>query len=104
MRDDDCGHAILIIKIVIEFLEIGLPIVFLFDLFGIVIEVEGVGAGLQFLEKLVSKWGMFYLNSLGRCLASVPLAVPPVPGVVLVPAGVLPGTPGFCGILLIQIK
>lgn len=47
---------------------------------------------------------MFYLNSLGRCLASVPLAVPPVPGVVLVPAGVLPGTPGFCGILLIQIK
>lgn len=53
MRDDDCGHAILIIKIVIEFLEIGLPIVFLFDLFGIVIEVQGVGAGLQFLEKLV---------------------------------------------------
>lgn len=53
MRNDDSGHAILIIEVVIKFLEIGLPIIFLFYLLGIIVEVERVRTSLQLLQKLV---------------------------------------------------
>jgi len=49
MGDDDSRHAILIIQVVVEFLQVSLSIIFFFDLFGVILEIEVVGAELQFL-------------------------------------------------------
>lgn len=51
MRDDDRRHAVLIIEVIVELLQEGLAIALLFDLLGVVIEVQGVGASLQLLEE-----------------------------------------------------
>ena len=51
VRDDDCGHAVLVVEVVVELLQEGLPIALFFDLLGVVIEVQGVGASLQLLEE-----------------------------------------------------
>lgn len=53
MRNDDSGHAILIIEVIVELLEVGLPVIFLFYLFGIIVEVERIRTSLQLLQKLV---------------------------------------------------
>lgn len=105
MGDDDCRHAVLIIEVVVELLEVSLSVVLLLDLLGFVVEVERVGASLQLLQKLVPSSPKGYLNSRGRCFGSLPLPAPPgpegpfpVPGVFPVP------NPAFCGTLLIQIK
>jgi hypothetical protein len=47
--NDDGGHAILVIEVVIEFLEVGLAIVLLLDLLGLVVEIEWGRANLQLL-------------------------------------------------------
>jgi len=48
MGDDDSTHAILVIEVIIEFLEVCLSIIFLFHLFCFIIEVKWVGTGLKF--------------------------------------------------------
>lgn len=40
MGDDDRGHAVLVSQIVIELLQVGLAIALLFDLLGVVIEIQ----------------------------------------------------------------
>jgi len=40
MRNNDGGHAVLVGKIIVELLKIGLPIALLFDLLGIVVEIQ----------------------------------------------------------------
>lgn len=106
MRDDDGGHAVLVIEVVVELLQVGLAIVLLLDLLGLVVEIEGGRAHLQLLQKLVPALRVTYLNSLGRCFGSGPLVVAAEPpGVGLVPATGLPVfVPGFEMFLLIQIK
>ena len=41
MGDDHCRHAILVIEVVVELLQVGLPVVLLLYLFGVVVEIEG---------------------------------------------------------------
>lgn len=106
MRDDDGGHAVLVIEVVVELLQVGLAIVLLLDLLGLVVEIEGGRAHLQLLQKLVPALRVTYLNSLGRCFGSGPLVVAAEPpGVGLVPATGFPVfVPGLEMFLLIQIK
>ncbi len=106
MRDDDGGHAILVIEVIVEFLEVGLAIVLFLDLFGFVVKIEVGEAHLQLLQDLVPALRVTYLNSLGRCFGSGPLVVAAEPpGVGLVPATGFPVfVPGFEMFLLIQIK
>lgn len=51
MRDDDRRHAVLVVEVVVELLQVGLSIALLFHLLGVVIVVHGVGASLQLLEE-----------------------------------------------------
>lgn len=53
MRNDDCGHAVLIIEVVIELLQVGLTVSLFLHLLGVVIIVHWVGACLQLLQELV---------------------------------------------------
>ena len=64
MGDDDCRHAVLIIEVVVELLEVGLSVVLLLDLLGFVVEVERVGASLQLLQKLVPSSPKWFLSRL----------------------------------------
>lgn len=103
MGNDDSGHAVLVVEVIIELLQVGLAVVLLLDLLGVVIVIHGVGTGLQLLQELIPKWCGEYLNSRGRCLGSVPLgpAVGP-PGVGLaLEAGFPAVMPGLVGFLLI---
>jgi hypothetical protein len=105
MRNDDCGHAVLIIQIVIELLQVGLAIIFLLDLLPILVEVQGVGASLQLLQKRIPALSDHYLNSRGICLGSEFLDAAVAPGVGLAPMEVLPVfVPGLEGFLLISIQ
>ena len=102
MGYDDGGHAVLVIEIVIEFLQVGLPVVLLFDLLGVIVVVHGIGARLQLLQELIPESGGVYLNSRGRCLGSVPFGPVAVVAVGLaVEVGLPVVRPGFWGFLLI---
>lgn len=102
MRNDDSRHAVLIVEVIIELLQVGLSIALLLDLLGVIIKIERVGASLQLLEEGIPVWIESYLNSLGRCLGSGPFEVEVAPIVGLAPIEGLPVlVPGLVGFLLI---
>ena len=49
MGDDHCRHAVLIIEKIIKLLKVTLPVIFFFDLFGLVVEIQRVRASLELL-------------------------------------------------------
>lgn len=95
MGNDDCGHAVLVVEVVIELLQVGLSVALLLYLLAVVVELQRVAAGLQLLQELIPEWRTAYLNSRGRCLGSGPFPPAAVPPVVVFPAVGFPVIPGF---------
>ena len=104
MRNDYCRHTVLIIKIIIELLQVSLSVILFFHLLRIIIEIQLIGACLQLLKKLISRLICFYLNYLGRCLGSGTLPAVVVPVTLLPWTGLLVATLVLGGILLIKFK
>ncbi len=103
MGNDDSGHAVLVVEVIIELLQIGLAVVLLLYLLGVIVVVHGVRARLQLFQELIPVSRKKYLNSRGRCLGSVPLgpAVFPVGVGLALEAGLPAVIPGLVGFLLI---
>ena len=51
--DDHSRHTVLVVEVIIELLEVGLAIILLLHLFGVILEIEGIRAELELLQKLI---------------------------------------------------